>query len=51
MVPTPTNVSFHVHDDEINIDRDFPTMFENAQTNQIVDRSNLHDAIINVIER
>jgi hypothetical protein len=51
MVPTPTNVSFHAHVDEINIDHDFPTMFENAQTNQIMDPSNLHDAIINVIER
>jgi hypothetical protein len=50
-VPTPINVSFDDHDNEINIDHDFPGMFENAQTNQDVDLSTLHDAIMNVIER
>jgi hypothetical protein len=51
VVPTPINVSFDAHDNEINIDHDFLGMFENAQTNQDVDLSTLHDAIMNVIER
>jgi hypothetical protein len=51
VVPTPINVSFDAHDDEVDIDNDFPSMFKNVQTNQDVDPSTLHDAIKNVIER
>lgn len=51
VVPTPINVSFDAYDDEVDIDYDFPNIFKNAQTNQDVDLSNLHDAITNVIER
>ncbi len=51
MVPIPINVSFDAHDNEVDIDRDFLDVFENAQTNQDVDLSTLHDAITNVIKR
>ncbi len=54
MIPsgaTPISVYFDAHDDDIDIDCDFPSMFENVQTNQVVDPSSLHDAITNVIER
>jgi hypothetical protein len=30
MVPTLISVSFDAHDNEVNIDRNFPNMFENA---------------------
>jgi len=49
-VPTHINVSFDAYDDEVDIDC-VPSMFENAQTNQDVDLSTLHDVITNVIER
>jgi hypothetical protein len=51
LVPIPISVSFDAHDDEVDIDHDFLNMFENAQINQVVDPSSLHDAISNVIER
>jgi hypothetical protein len=51
MVLTPINLFFDAHDNEVNVDGDFPSMFENAQTNQDVDLSSLQDAITNVIER
>jgi hypothetical protein len=51
VVPIPINVSFDAYDDEVDIDYDFPSMFENVQTNQDVDLNTLHDVIINVIER
>jgi thiamine biosynthesis lipoprotein ApbE len=51
VVPIPINVSFDAHDNEVDIDRDFLDVFENAQTNQDVDLSTLHDAITNVIKR
>jgi hypothetical protein len=44
-VPIPISVSFDAHDNEVNINRDYPSMFENAQTNQVVDSNNPHDAI------
>jgi hypothetical protein len=46
-------ISFNAsaHDDEVNIERDFPNMFENAQTNQIVDPYSFNDALTNVINR
>jgi hypothetical protein len=50
-VPIPTIVSFDAHDNEVDINRDYLSMFENAQTNQVVDSNNLHHAITNVIER
>jgi len=50
-VPIPISVSFDAHDNEVDINRDYPSMFENAQTNQVVDSNNLHDAITNGIER
>jgi hypothetical protein len=50
-VPTPINLSFDAHDDEVDIDYDFPNMFENFRTNQDVDPHNLQDFITNVIER
>jgi hypothetical protein len=50
-VPTPINVIFNAHDNEVDIDYAFPGVFENAQTNQGVDPSTFHDAIMNVIER
>jgi hypothetical protein len=49
--PIPISVSFDVHDNEVDINRDYPSMFENAQTNQVANSNNLHDAITNVIER
>jgi len=54
MIPSggiPISVYFDAHDDEIDIDCDFPNMFENVQTNQVVDLGSLHDAITNVIKR
>jgi hypothetical protein len=33
VMPTPINVSFDAHDDEVDIDHDFFGMFENGQTN------------------
>jgi hypothetical protein len=51
MVPTPINVYFDAHDNELDIDHDFPSMFKNVPTNQDVDLSTLHDAIKNVIKR
>jgi hypothetical protein len=51
VVPTPINLSFDAHDNEIYINRDFPHMFENVQTNQDVDPNSLQDVITNVIER
>jgi len=51
VVPTPINVSFDPYDDEVDINCNFPSMFENAQTNQDVDLSTFHDVIANVIER
>jgi hypothetical protein len=50
-VPIPINVSFDAHDNEVDIIHDYPSMFENVQTNQIANPNNLHDAITNVIER
>jgi len=50
-VPIPISVSFDAHDNEVNINCDYPSMFENAQTNQVVDSNNFDDAITNVIER
>jgi hypothetical protein len=50
-VPTPINLSFDAHDDEVDIDYDFPNMFENFRTNQDVDPHSLQDFITNVIER
>ncbi len=50
-MPTPINLSFDAHDDEVDIDYDFPNMFENFRTNQDVDPHSLQDFITNVIER
>ncbi len=50
-MPTPINLSFDAHDNEVDIDCDFLGMFENVSTNQDVDPSSLQDAITNVIER
>ncbi len=49
MVPNPFIVSFDAsaHDDEVDIERDFPRMFENVQTNQ----DSFNDALTNVINR
>jgi hypothetical protein len=53
VVPNPLIISFDAsaHDDEINIECDFPSMFENAQTNQVVDLDSFNDALTNVINR
>jgi hypothetical protein len=54
MIPSgaiPISVYFDAHDDEIDNDCDFPSMFENVQINQVMDPCSLHDAITNVIER
>jgi len=53
VVPNPLIIYFDAsaHDDEINIERDFPSMFENAQTNQVVDLDSFNDALTNVINR
>ncbi len=50
-VPIPISVSFDAHDNEVDMKYDYLSMFENAQTNQVVDSNNPHDAITNVIER
>jgi hypothetical protein len=50
-VPTPINLSFDAYDDEVDIDYDFPNMFENFRTNHNVDLHSLQDFITNVIER
>ncbi len=51
VVPNPLIVSFDAsaHDDEINIEHDFPNMFENAQTNQVVDLDSFNDALTTLI--
>jgi hypothetical protein len=48
-VPIPISISFDAHDNEVNINRDYPSMFENVHTNQVANSNNLHDAITNVI--
>jgi hypothetical protein len=56
VVPNPLIVylivSFdaNAHDD-VDIEHDFPSMFENAQTNQVVDLDNFNHALTNVINR